>query len=420
MLLPVVTSLSYLIVLATGVAANPIVNREPQAPISLPITKNMSLTGRTNFAQRDRARLRNLANAAAGIHQFGASDPNTLDDPLDDMGDTYTIGIGVGDPASYYNLIVDTGSSNTWVGAFKPYRKTKTSVMTGDLVSVTYGLGYFKGIEYKDSVTIAPGVAISRQSIGVSDESSHIYPYDGILGLGRKELTRGDLYPHINRTIPTVTDNLFKQGKIEQNLVSASFEPTSSSPVAIGQLTFGGTDSTKYTGNINYVPVTDTFPSTLYWGVNASFQYGEADGNAPHILLGNTAGIVDTGTTLLYIATDAYNRYVDHTGAVIDEDTGLLRISKEKYDKLQSLFLDIGGNTYELIPNAQIWPRALNELIGGKEHFIYLVMQDIGQPIPGLEFIAGLVFLERYYSVYDTDNLRVGLAPTQYTKAEIN
>jgi hypothetical protein len=50
-------------------------------------------------------------------------------------------------------------------------------------------------------------------------------------------------------------------------------------------------------------PVTDTFPSTMYWGVNASFQYGEADGNAPRILLKNTAGIVDTGTTLLYIAT---------------------------------------------------------------------------------------------------------------------
>jgi hypothetical protein len=102
MLLPVVTSLSYLIVLATGVAANPIVNRVLQAPISLPITKNMSLTGRTNFAQRDRARLRNLANAAAGVHQFDASDPNTtLDDPLDDMGVSYTIGIGVGNPASY-------------------------------------------------------------------------------------------------------------------------------------------------------------------------------------------------------------------------------------------------------------------------------------------------------------------------------
>jgi cathepsin E len=65
-------------------------------------------------------------------------------------------------------------------------------------------------------------------------------------------MTRGTLYPHVNRTIPTVTDNLFTQGKIEQNLISISFEPTSSSPVTNGQLTFGGIDSTKYTENINY------------------------------------------------------------------------------------------------------------------------------------------------------------------------
>jgi hypothetical protein len=188
-------------------------------------------------------------------------------------------------------------------------------------------------------------------------------------------------------------------------------------------------------------PITDTFPSKMYWGVDASFHYGKADSNSPYTLLENTVGIVDTGTTLFYIATrklfviltptryvykiisptlDAYNRYVRHTGAVFDEDTGLLRISKEKYHKLQSFFLDIGGNTYELIPNAQIWPRALNEFLGGKKDSIYLIMQDIGKPIPGLDFIAGMVFLERFYSVYDTQNNRLGLASTKYTKAKVN
>jgi cathepsin E len=152
MLLPVVTSLSYLVVLATGVAANPISNREFLAPITLSITKNMSLAGQINFAQRDRARLTNLANAATGVHQFGASNSDrTPDVLLDDMGGTYVTEIGIGDPPTYCepfhflphmvsyvsaldNLIVDTGSSNSWVGAFKPYRKTETSVKTGDSV----------------------------------------------------------------------------------------------------------------------------------------------------------------------------------------------------------------------------------------------------------------------------------------------
>jgi hypothetical protein len=28
----------------------------------------------------------------------------------------YTVSVGVGDPPTYYELVVDTGSSNTWVG----------------------------------------------------------------------------------------------------------------------------------------------------------------------------------------------------------------------------------------------------------------------------------------------------------------
>lgn len=71
--------------------------------------------------------------------------------------------------------------------------------------------------------------------------------------IGPINLTLGSLYPHKNRIIPTVTDNLFKQGKIEQNLVSVSFEPTSDSPITNGELIFGGVDSAKYIGDINYL-----------------------------------------------------------------------------------------------------------------------------------------------------------------------
>jgi cathepsin E len=69
-------------------------------------------------------------------------------------------------------------------------------------------------------------------------------------------LTIGDLSPDNTSVIPTVTDLLFEQKAISQNIVAVSFEPVNSGPGPInGELTFGATDPTKYTGDIKYMYV---------------------------------------------------------------------------------------------------------------------------------------------------------------------
>ena len=90
-----------------------------------------------------------------------------------------------------------------------------------------------------------------------------------------------------------------------------------------------------------------------------------------------TAGIVDTGTTLVLFASDAYNRYKSLTGATVDNKTGLLKISSSQYSKLQSLYFNIGGTRFEFTSNAQIWPRQLNGHIGGTPDDIYLIVSDV-------------------------------------------
>lgn len=109
------------------------------------------------------------------------------------------------------------------------------------------------------------------------------------------------------------------------------------------------------------------------------------------------------------------------TGAVYDEQTGLLRIAEAQYENLQSLFFNIGGSQYELNANAQIWPRTLNSVVGGDRNSIYLVVFDL-EPLLSINlgFIAGMAFLERYYSVFDTNNQRVGFATTPLTYADFN
>ena len=75
----------------------------------------------------------------------------------------------------------------------------------------------------------------------------------------------------------------------------------------------------------------------------------------------------------------------------------------------------------ELIPNGQIWPRSLNTAIGGTAGNIYLIVKDNGAKSgSGLDYILGQCFLERFYSVYDTANHRVGLATTPFTTATTN
>lgn len=57
--------------------------------------------------------------------------------------------VQVGD--GFYTLFIDTGSSNTWVGAntSNPYRPSKLSRDTGQDVNVTYGSGNFTGHQCK-------------------------------------------------------------------------------------------------------------------------------------------------------------------------------------------------------------------------------------------------------------------------------
>jgi cathepsin E len=63
--------------------------------------------------------------------------------------------------------------------------------------------------------------------------------------------------------------------------------------------------------------------------------------------------------------------------------------------------------------------------MGGAAGNIYLIIGDLCDEwlaiaAHGLDFINGYAFLERFYSVYDTANNRVGFATTPFTTAITN
>lgn len=200
--------------------------------------------------------------------------------------------------------------------------------------AVTYGLGSFSGEAGKlscqmfgniinaflyvvsfikflviDQVALSDDLIIYKQTIGAATEVMDPQ-FDGILGIGPVDLTAYTM-PQVP-LIPTVTDNLVRQGTIKDEVIGISFEPSATADVVNGFMTFGGTDSSKYTGQITYTPITSTPPSSAYWGIDMSVKYGDL------LLFENTSGIVDTGTTQLLFATDKYQAYQQATGATVD------------------------------------------------------------------------------------------------------
>lgn len=62
------------------------------------------------------------------------------------------------------------------------------------------------------------------------------------------------------------------------------------------------------------MPITSTSPANKYWGIDQSVTYGKN-----MTIMSKCAGIVDTGTTLLLMSSGAYKKYMEATGAKMDE-----------------------------------------------------------------------------------------------------
>lgn len=379
-------------------------------PVSASFTKSVNRANLKGLLARDQARAQALVRKAS---KTPFSSDAVISVPATNEAVSYLASVQVGSPATTFQLIIDTGSSNTWVGAGTAFRSTSTSKDTGHRVAVTYGSGSFSGEEFTDQVSLGSGLVIPSQSIGVARTSTGFDGVDGILGIGPVSLTSGTVSGV--STVPTVTDNLFRQGSITSNLVAVSFQPTNSLEITNGELTFGGTDSSKFTGNITFASITGTSPASEFWGINQSISFGSTS------ILSSTAGIVDTGTTLVLIASNAFSRYRSASGGVLDRNTGLIRWTQAQFNALQPLNFVIAGRTFALTANAQLWPRALNTAIGGTASNFYGIVNDLGTNSgEGLDFINGQTFLERFYTVYDTANRRVGFATTPFTNSTSN
>lgn len=334
---------------------------------------------------------------------------------------SYLVNVTVG--KGHYTLIVDSGSAYTWVGAntSNPYIPGPNSIATGQNVSVPYGSGNFTGFEFIDTIVIGDNdIIIHNQQFGSAVTSFGFEGVDGILGIGPQDRTFNTTGDNPLTLIPTVSDQMLKQNIISKNVTSVSLSPlTTADFVVDGEVVFGGIDTSKFIGNLTFVPPTEIPPASTFWGFEQSLSFGES--RIP-LLPAGTPGIMDTGTTLILLAPESFEKYQQLTGAVLDDVTGLLRV--DSFDSLQSLFFNIGGTEFEFIPDAQVFPPQLNVLFGGDPDAFYIIIGNLGdfaftQTGPGM-FVNGYFWLMRHFVTYNGTDRTVGVAQTENTFKKIS
>ena len=141
-------SLLTTLLFALSIAATPLEVRTPQ--VTLLLAKHINNSGGIiKLLEHDQARAAALKYRGAAI-QNGKLNRRADSTPDTNVGVLYIAAVAIGNPATTCmlssvdfhhtrlktadNLLLDTGSSTTWVGAGQPYKQTSTSKDTGQPV----------------------------------------------------------------------------------------------------------------------------------------------------------------------------------------------------------------------------------------------------------------------------------------------
>ncbi|XP_066479773.1 gastricsin-like [Tiliqua scincoides] len=328
----------------------------------------------------------------------------TASEPLANYMDMSYYGeISIGTPAQNFLVLFDTGSSNLWVPSvycrsqactnhplFNPSQSSTYSTQD-QTFSLQYGTGSLTGLFGYDTVTIQ-GISITNQEFGLSETepgTNFVYAqFDGILGLAYPAISAGGA--------TTVLQGLIQENLLDAPLFSFYLSGQESTQYG-GELVFGGVDTSLYSGQIVWTPVTQE----AYWQIGIqSFYIGNQITNW---CSQGCQAIVDTGTSLLTAPQQVFGELMQYIGAEEDSN-GQYVVSCSNIQSMPTITFVISGNSFPLSPSAYVLQNNNGYCSIGIMP-TYLPSQN-GQPL----WILGDVFLRSYYSVYDVGNNQVGFA----------
>lgn len=195
-------------------------------------------------------------------------------------------------------LVIDTGSSDTWIPsdtcksraclAHHTYgsKDSKTLVSTAQTFGIRYGSGQVEGTIVSDSVSFA-GFNMNI-SFGVATRVSDdfvYFPIDGIMGLGPQNAS--------TQNVPTIMDDLVAKRLINEKLFGIALARHTDA-VNDGVVNFGAVDAGLFEGELNFMP---SLSQNGLWEIKVDDT--SVDGRGAGIS-GRTA-VIDSGTSLILV-----------------------------------------------------------------------------------------------------------------------
>jgi len=368
-----------------------------EAAINIPLTHKPKTRSEFQAAAERRAVARD--DGANGLPSVSLTDVQDIE---------YFGEVDIGSPPQTFKVIYDTGSSNLWVpskgcdnckktGSLYDSSASSTFAKNGKTFQLQYGTGSCNGFLSTDTVSLG-GAQITGFDFGeVSHEAADVFgeaPFDGILGMGPAKAAVDQ--------VAMPMDQLVKQGKIEHNVFAYYL---SSGGKAGSTLTLGGTDSSFYTGDFTYIPVAKAAALLPYWLISASaMKVGGEDAVSCNFLTGCYM-VVDTGTSVLAGPPSSVGKLTDKIGAVSEDCSNV--------DKLPVITFSFSGKDFDLGPDFYVI--RVSDENGNEQCQLGIQGVNAGVPI----WILGDPFLRKYYTVWDSDQNRVGFATAKQSSDDI-
>ncbi|KAI8883776.1 acid protease [Backusella circina FSU 941] len=399
---------------------------------------------------------------------------------FNDMGSQYLIEVSIGTPGQNFTVTLDTGSSDLWIpsdscptsecpnGSFKHSESSTYKSLDKEFV-LTYGIGSVNGTYVKDTVTVA-GASVSNQQFGLASSTESILTNQNtVTAADAKPAKLGNLTLHSSATTTTSASttangifglgypkltaaysdgqgayNPFVFNLVDQKVISDSvfsvYLNNADKDGWVGEIIFGGVDSSKYSGDLVYMPVvplsssnskkSSSSGSNYYWMVSAQ---GVAVTDSSNNILANisfsstSAYILDTGTTLTYLPSDMAQTVVESIagkdGYSTDSSSGTYIIDCDKANSTAQFDLIMSGSdssnpiTLSLPVSDLIIPldgsSAENSM-----HCLFGIAPS-GSSVGNNIYLIGDSVLRSSYLVFDIGNNRVGIASATNTTGSV-